>query len=90
MRLFKIELTGEHETYSQGYFYQNENPADDVVKKIWKKRKKAAFLIMWEVNDKSGNTDRLLLDCLESPDILAMNSVEKLKSWIDATKQRNV
>ena len=90
MRLLKIELSGEYETYGEGYFYQDENPADDVVKKIWNKRKEGAFLIIWEVNDKSGKSDRRLLDCLESPDILALNSAEELKSWIHTVKQRNV
>ena len=90
MRLLKIELSGEHETYGNEFFHQDKNPSEEVTRKIWDNRKKAAFLMMWEVDDKSNKSDRLLLDCLISHELLAMKSIGDLKSWIQDTKQRTL
>ena len=88
MKLFRIELVGVNESFLHAFFYQNETLSSEVSKKIWEKRKEAAFLVMWKVNDKSEKSNRLLLDCLISQELLELKSTEDLKAWVQKTKAK--
>ena len=88
MQLCKIELAGEYETFAEGFFYQDNDPPEEVIRKIWEYRTKAAFLVVWAVNEKSNNANRLLLDFLETRPLLKLNNIEDLKSWIHNAKQQ--
>ena len=83
-----IELTGEYETFVKEFFNQDENPSEEATKKIWDNRKKAAFLVLWQVKDNGNNINRLLLDNLESPQLLELKSIDDLKAWVQETKAK--
>ena len=88
MKLFKIELAGVNETFLYAFFHQNETLSSEVLKKIWEKRKESAFLVMWKVPDKSEKSNRLLLDCLISQELLELKSTDDIKAWVQKTKAK--
>ena len=90
MKLLRIELRSDNESIYQAFFNQNVIPTEEVTNKIWEKRNEAVFLMMWGVNNKSNKSDGFLLGFLKSHELLAMKSIDDLKSWIQDTKQRTL